>query len=344
MVTRRLERLYAAAAVHRLGERDRLVVVSDLHLGDGGKLDDFSHNGTLLQNALEHYYLPRGFHLLLNGDIEELQRFSQHRVRKRWQELFQLFLKFQSSNGLTRLIGNHDMSPASLGPGLKNPGHAVRLLTASGEILVFHGHQAALYGPLINHLLGWFLRWVASPLGIRNYTVAFNSRRKYRYEKRVYLFARSQRIMTIIGHTHRPLFESMSRLDTLKMRIESACRRLAHEPDAELAADIGNMKSEFFTLICSRKKYAGQSMLYHQGLLVPCLFNSGSAIAPGGVTTLEIDQGTANLTLWFHSARNRRYMEVDGREAVRLGEQDVHRIAIKSDELNYIQTRIRLLS
>ncbi|MBN1196480.1 MAG: metallophosphoesterase family protein, partial [Candidatus Aminicenantes bacterium] len=298
-VARRLDRLYASAVVHQLEKHDRLVVISDLHMGDGGRLDDFSHNGPLLENALKHYYLPEGFHLLLNGDIEELQRFSMDRVRARWRELIHVFSEFESLNRLTRLIGNHDMSPASLGPGMREPGHAVRLRTASGEILVFHGHQAALYGPLFNRILGWFLRWIASPLGIRNYTVAFNSRRKYRYEKRIYRFARSNRIMTIVGHTHRPLFESMSRLDTLKMQIESACRRLARKPDSRLAADIRDMKSEFFELTHSRKKYAGQSMLYHQGLLVPCLFNSGSAIAPGGVTALEIDRGTANLSLWF---------------------------------------------
>jgi hypothetical protein len=37
-------------------------------------------------------------------------------------------------------------------------------------------------------------------------------------------------------------------------------------------------------------------------------------------------------------------MEVDGRQAIRLGKQDIYRITIKSEELDYIQTRIRLLS
>ncbi|MDY0296377.1 MAG: hypothetical protein RB296_03580 [Acidobacteriota bacterium] len=343
-VARRLARLHAAAPIRRLNKDDRLVVISDLHMGDGGRVDDFRHNGALVEAALRHHYLPQGFHLILNGDIEELQRFRAPRVRAQWHELLQLFSEFSAGSGLTRLIGNHDMSPEPLVAGMAKAGQALRLVGDGGEIFVFHGHQAALYGPAINRLLGWILRWIASPLGIRNYTVAFNSRRKYRYEQRVYQFARSHHLLAMIGHTHRPLFESISRLDTLKMRIEAACRDFARQPEPQLAAEIHHMKSEFFTLTRSPGKYAGQSMLYHQGLLVPCLFNSGSAIGPGGVTALEIDRGIANLALWFHSSRNRRYLQVEERHAVRLENTDIHRVPLKTEDLNYIQTRIRLLS
>lgn len=343
-IMRRLRRLHDTAPIHDLGGDHRLVIVSDLHLGDGGKMDDFRNNGELLHTALKDYYLPQKFHLVLNGDIEELQRFPAHRVRSRWNGLLTLFSLFQAGPGLTRIVGNHDMAPGHFFPEADNPGRALRLRGRSGEIFIFHGHQASRYGPLTNWIIGKGLRWIASPLRIRNYTVAFNSRHKYRYEKRVYRFARSRRVMAIIGHTHRPLFESMSRLDTLKMRIESACRSLARDPESGLADEVRKMKSEYFRLTRTRHKYAGQSMLYHRGLLVPCLFNSGCGIGPGGVTSLEIDHGQVNLVLWFHSSRNRRYMEAEGRPAARLGEGDMYRVVLKSDSLDYIQTRIRLLS
>lgn len=343
-ITRRLRRLYDTSPVRDLGESQRLVVVSDLHLGDGGKLDDFRNNGDLLHSAMKDFYLPENFHLVLNGDIEELQRFSAERVRSRWKELLELFSLFQAGAGLTRLVGNHDTDPGPFFAGADHPGRSLRLRGDSGEIFIFHGHQASRLGPLTNWIVGKGLRWVASPLGIRNYTVAFNSRHKYRYEKRVYRFARSRRVLAIIGHTHRPLFESMSRLDTLKMRIESACRRLAREPAFRLEEQVRQMKGEYFQLTRTRHKYAGQSMLYHRGLLVPCLFNSGCGIGSGGVTALEIDNRRINLVLWFHSSRNRRYMETEGRRASRLGDKDIYRVVLKTDSLDYIQTRIRLLS
>ena len=41
----------------------------------------------------------------------------------------------------------------------------------------------------------------------------------------MYGFARQKKIMALIGHTHRPLFESLSRLETLKIEIENLCRK-----------------------------------------------------------------------------------------------------------------------
>jgi hypothetical protein len=40
----------------------------------------------------------------------------------------------------------------------------------------------------------------------------------------VYGFSSRRKIVSIIGHIHRPLFESLSKIDTLKYRIEQLCR------------------------------------------------------------------------------------------------------------------------
>ena len=68
------------------------------------------------------------------------------------------------------------------------------------------------------------LKFVAVPLRIKNYSVAHNKTKKSHVEKMAYDFARSKHIVSIIGHTHRPLFESFSKLDSLKFRIESKLR------------------------------------------------------------------------------------------------------------------------
>ena len=96
-----------------------------------------------------------------------------------------------------------------------------------GDKLLFivHGHQTSHLNWAFQTLGILFLRWLLHPLGIGNYTVARSSSRRFRVEKRIYLFARRKKIMALIGHTHRPLFESLSRLDTLKIEIENLCRR-----------------------------------------------------------------------------------------------------------------------
>ncbi|MCK7513152.1 MAG: hypothetical protein MZV70_60105 [Desulfobacterales bacterium] len=73
---RKLDRLYDEAPVLHVGADDKLVVFSDLHLGDGGKDDDFAKNARLYVEALDAYYAQQKYILALNGDIEELARFS----------------------------------------------------------------------------------------------------------------------------------------------------------------------------------------------------------------------------------------------------------------------------
>ena len=58
-----------------LDAASRIVVVSDLHMGDGSANDDLRRNGELLASALERRYLEGGSTLILNGDIEDLQKF-----------------------------------------------------------------------------------------------------------------------------------------------------------------------------------------------------------------------------------------------------------------------------
>jgi hypothetical protein len=50
-------------------------------MGDGSNNDDLKRNGGIVAAFLERYYLPRGSTLILNGDIEDLQKFRLGRIR-----------------------------------------------------------------------------------------------------------------------------------------------------------------------------------------------------------------------------------------------------------------------
>ncbi|HAR95736.1 MAG TPA: serine/threonine protein phosphatase, partial [Deltaproteobacteria bacterium] len=49
----------------------KLIVMSDMHRGDGTGADDFAHNSLIFRCALE-YYLEKGFTYIELGDAEEL--------------------------------------------------------------------------------------------------------------------------------------------------------------------------------------------------------------------------------------------------------------------------------
>lgn len=344
-----LHRLLAKAATRPLCSGERLVIASDLHLGDGGKRDDFRRNSGLVMSAFRDYYLARGYGLILNGDIEELQRFELAAVRRAWGPFYELLKEFARGPGLRKIFGNHDLElslrsdpyPAA------ELNEALRLTSGDDSLLVFHGHQASAFLTTFLALAGFVLRYVATPLGIRAYSTSQDSRKKYRVERLVYAFSAGERVVSLIGHTHRPLFESLSKLDSLKFRIEALCRRYPEAPAAEreaLAEAIRRSRQELEDLYDKGESPGCTSALYNSRLLVPCLFNSGCAVGKRGFTALEIRDGKIALVHWFDRRRSDRYLHEHDEPVEHLGDSDYYRVVIKEDSLDYVFTRIRLLT
>ena len=70
---------------------DKRVIFSDLHMGNGTRRDDFSENSELFYSALSEYYLPRGYDLILNGDVEEFHKFTWRQIFHAWNKIYALF-------------------------------------------------------------------------------------------------------------------------------------------------------------------------------------------------------------------------------------------------------------
>ncbi len=237
VVYQNLDKLFAEAPTYDLTDSDRWVIFSDLHMGDGGSTDDFKDNADLFIKALRDHYLKKNFSLILNGDVEELQRFSLNKIIKRWPQVYEVFTEFHEKFQLLKTIGNHDIELPSISD---NP-HPYELLEAfkfhykEDDLFIFHGHQASKKFQSHNHIIGLTLRYLANPLGIKNYSVAHDSKKQYNIEKRTYSYSAYSKIASIIGHTHRPLFESMHKVERLKYKIEQMCRELAksgkHDPE-----------------------------------------------------------------------------------------------------------------
>jgi predicted phosphodiesterase len=343
-ILRCLEKQYAESAEVRLPETVRVVILSDLHLGNGGRMDDFRRNAELVLAALKTRYLAEGYILVLNGDIEELQKFSLRSIREAWGEFYRIISCFERSSGLFRICGNHDHAMIARDP---KAYLGLRLRINGIPIFILHGHQAAATWAWLNIPTGFLLRWIASPLGIRNYSVSRDSGKRFQVEKRIYEFSNRKRTISIIGHTHRPLFESLSRKDSLRFGIELLVRKLTdtNDPDerAILEDRIRKMKDQLAG-VGERRGAENRNSLYNEAIVVPSLFNSGCAIGKRGFTCIEIDSGTLRLVHWFDSGRSSRYLSENGRVPERIGNTGFHRKVLKEDTLAYIYEKIRLLA
>ncbi len=207
---------------------DRIVVVSDFHMGVGDYADDFLRNARIALEALEHY-LQHGFTLILAGDIEELwENRNPHAVIAAHLPLYTRLRAFHQKGQLYKLYGNHDeiwrnpamvrrylwYIPARHGhePLLKGLNvHAGLLLVHRGSghsLFVTHGHQGdprIFYPParfFVRHLWRFLQQY-----GFQDPTSpARNHHQRIILEERIARWVRLRRQPVLAGHTHHPLF------------------------------------------------------------------------------------------------------------------------------------------
>jgi UDP-2,3-diacylglucosamine pyrophosphatase LpxH len=341
----RLQKLFESTEIKQLSSKDKYVIFSDLHIGNGSKSDDFKSNGSLAIRVLEEYF-DQGYHLILNGDTEDLQKFSLTDIEHAWPEVFGLFEAFQDQGRLTKIFGNHDFS-LKTEKSLRFPiTESIRFEYKDNTLFLFHGHQTIRRYYEESRLITFFLRYVLTPLGIKNYSVSHSSSKRFTTEKRVYQFSSLQGILSIIGHTHRPLFESMSKLDNLRFEIERLCRKYPKANDqkkARIEQNIIQLKHELAMVIERDDKFDARRSLYNSNLVVPCLFNSGAVIGKRGITNLVIENGEMALIHWFDRQRSKKYLSQPLDMATQLGKSSIYSIEMKRDSLDYIFSRIRLL-
>jgi UDP-2,3-diacylglucosamine pyrophosphatase LpxH len=349
-IYRQLDDLYEYSHKLKITEKDKVVIFSDLHMGNGSSKDDFRTNSDLFSSAIKDYYLPEKYKLILNGDVEELLRFPYKKIRRRWDDIYKIFDLFDKKNAFYKTIGNHDLAlclPNAPQQKYSNQ-HAVTLQSDYGDLMVFHGHQASMNYQRLNKLVGYTLKYLANPLRIKNYSVAHNSRKQYAIEKKVYHYSCFRKRVSIIGHTHRPLFESLSKAERLKFKIEQLCREYArHENDKDLKfikKTIKAHKKELRKIFLKNRNALHVNHLYHSIFHIPTLFNSGCVIGKRGMTCIEIEKNQISLVHWFDQQTSKKYLDRRGYEPEKFGDTDYFRMVLNTEHLNYIFTRINLLA
>jgi hypothetical protein len=293
-----LEGLYLNAQTLELKPQDKIVFISDMHLGDGSGNDDSLPTSTLVERALGEFYLPSKFSLVLNGDIEELQKFSYADIIKAHPETYRRFDEFHAAGHLYKIVGNHDLGILIEKSATYPLCHAIRFKHSQGDFLAYHGHQASSFFVRHNYLSQFIVRYLAQPLKIKNPSVPMTSKRRFKAERRVYRASLGLGIASITGHTHRPLFESMSRRDFLRFSLENLIAKQAERPTQELRDEISRYAKELRRILRKRRQERPSSLYDADGVLVPCLFNSGCAVSKKGFTALEIESDAISLVFW----------------------------------------------
>ncbi|MDC7218839.1 MAG: metallophosphoesterase family protein [Spirochaetales bacterium] len=341
-----LEHTYKNAHPLNLNDDENIAIFSDFHMGNGKGNDDFLKNGEMVETILRQYYLKKDWHLILNGDIEELQKFTLHKIRERWKSMYDCFKDFFDKNRLIKICGNHDgkllleLSQHQIFPLY----HALNLKWNNQEFFIYHGHQSSAFYNQFNRIIEFGLHYIAKPLGIKNYADRDNKWKKHKLEKQSYQFSEYKKIVSLIGHTHRPLFESQSRKEVVKYNIEyllRTYREASEDKHPKIKKKIRKLKNELDELTKDDKYGEPSKSVYSGEIAVPCLFNSGCAIGKRGITCLELSRGKIALTYWFDRNIPQKRSKIL-KKSVPLEGTDYNRAVLKEDEISYISDCLEL--
>jgi len=282
-----------------------IIIFSDHHKGARNGSDDFGVCEDNYLAALD-YYNDRKFYYISLGDTEELWENTIFQVLKMNRATFRKERLFVERDALCKIYGNHDLlwdndplAPIYLkrmyGRTVKIfSGIVLRSTYADGcaiDIFCTHGHQGDSQSDG-NKFSKWFVSYVWGPLQsflrINTNSPSTNDQLKSLHNQFMYEWSAAQKnIVLVTGHTHQPVFNSLTHLERLyKARQESVKKG---DPDAIAAIDREIPRR--------KREYDYVQMNYES--LKPTYFNSGCCcFEDGTITGIEITDGFIRLIKW----------------------------------------------
>jgi UDP-2,3-diacylglucosamine pyrophosphatase LpxH len=345
---KRLEELYEKSPRIKLKSKDKYLFISDFHIAARGVRDDFAPNSRMIMSLLKEYYYPQNYILVLNGDIEELQKVKPKVIVKKWKDLYAIFDLFRSDNRLYKLIGNHDMAllkSKNLAAVNSTLLESFILESSFGDLFIFHGHQASKYNGFNYHLSSFFLRYLVKPLGIKNIVREYSSK-THKVEERVYEFSRKNKLVSVIGHTHRPVFESLSDIDIAVFTIENLSREYmgaSKRKKESIKKEVHQLKIDLKRMLEDTSMQSSIGSIYNKELSIPTFFNSGCVIGKKMAHCLELSNDTISLVRWNSKKQKEKYFDEDTAKEIQLSKGSCYKKILKQDTLEYIFNRIHLL-
>lgn len=288
--------------------KDKFIVLSDQHKGARDGADVFAMAEKNYIAALE-YYNREGFFYINLGDSEELWENLFITVKQHNKATFEQEKKFIARRAFIKIFGNHDLywgNDPLAGMNLQSIyGRHVDIhegvileVKAGGknalEIYMTHGHQGDLQSDG-----NWFSKWFVSDiwgpfqayLRINPNTPANNDQLKTDHNRIMYEWSsKRQNTLLITGHTHQPVFRSLTQLEALYERLERA-KAMKQNDEANAIQE----KIDHLHLKTSRPPdFKGYLDTY---------FNSGCCcFDDGDITGIEISDGSIRLIKWAYGA------------------------------------------
>lgn len=309
MIEKALDRAFERAKrVFMDLKKEKIIIVSDQHIGDGKRgSDDFQINKEIYLNAL-NYYFENGFFLISVGDNEELWECDFDKIFDFNREVYELERKFFLVGRLIRIFGNHDrfwsIKSFREENSIFGDMEIYESLLINDKIFIAHGHQGELESDILWPLSRWIVRYIWKPFqrltGIPSNSPAQNWKVRDGREEAYYKWSREKRILFIAGHTHRAMFESLSKIDRLKMKIEElekSIPELSEEERKRVFEEIHDINRKIERSLLENRDGKPEKRL-EKDIPVPCYFNSGCCIYPNGMTGIEIENGFIRLVKW----------------------------------------------
>lgn len=286
--------------------KDRFIIFSDQHKGAGNGADDFMLCAPNYTAALDFYYQNNYFFISL-GDCEELWENTVTAVKKHQRPVFAKEKIFIDANRFIKIFGNHDLywqNDPLASFQLKDiyqcdvPIHEGVLLTTTVQnrplkIFCTHGHQGDLVSDG-NWFSKFFVSRIWAPLQsllrINPNTPAYDARLKTLHNSIMYQWSAGQKdLLLITGHTHQPVFESLTHIERLYRQLLFAEKMKDKSMIETLQKEIQVRKFQYNNISSDYLK------------LKTTYFNSGCCCySDGDITGIELDEDCLRLIKWHN--------------------------------------------
>jgi predicted phosphodiesterase len=287
------------------GIGQRIIIFSDQHRGARDGSDDFAICENSYLTALD-YYNNENFYFINLGDCEELWENTMFGISKHNIAVYQKEKLFIDRDAYCKVFGNHDLfwdnDPLASNWLKRIYGAVIRIFTgvlirvdifsdATLEIFCTHGHQGDKQSDG-NAFSKWFVSYIWGPLQdlleININSPSANDNLKTLHNMYMYDWSAAQEnVLLVTGHTHQPVFNSLTHLERLYQQLEKA--RTLNDADAQkkIEAEIPRRKREY--------DFVNQSF----DKMKPTYFNSGCCCFDDGtITAIEISDGFIRLIKW----------------------------------------------
>ncbi|MBT1704127.1 metallophosphoesterase [Chryseosolibacter indicus] len=286
------------------------VVFSDQHKGRRNGADDFTIAEPNYLAALA-YYNENKFHLISLGDSEELWENTMLQVMKHNKATFEAEKNFLARNAFTKIFGNHDLdydidplAPVYLKE-IYNSSIAVleavilqtKIEGKTLNIFCTHGHQGDLQSDG-NWFSKFFVSKIWAPLQaylkINPNTPAYDKELKTTHNRMMYEWSSQQKdLILITGHTHQPVFESLTHLERL------------HRTQKQALYDHNKEWAEALDLQIAWQGKNDNHIWEDYLQMRPTYFNTGCCcFSDGDITGIEITDGFIRLIKWEFDDNN----------------------------------------